>query len=159
MAFNQLWPYTYFTVCTPLGFARLFTVLSQLLVGPLRDLDEEVMSKQFEIDGARDQLKRRAECGEMVDSVSRAKIMTMNMTMSKPKKRINKIFRGTGLGQSFEEEDEEDFMIPKTEELLMKAEQMQSLNPQRQKEAYEEEAVLKLRLSDLQKQLLSLGNL
>jgi hypothetical protein len=48
-------------VCTPLGVAHLFTVLSQLLVGPqfLRNLEEEYRAKFLEIQAMKSRLQQR----------------------------------------------------------------------------------------------------
>merc|ERR1719334_886072 len=50
-------------ICTPLGFARIFTVVGQLVVKPrfLRDLDNEVAIARFE----EDSLKRKKREAEM----------------------------------------------------------------------------------------------
>jgi len=64
---NRTFTISFEIVCTPLGFARLFTVLSQLLVGPqfLRNLDEEVLIIRLEVESLQNKLKTRMECSEI----------------------------------------------------------------------------------------------
>ena len=63
---------------------------------------------------------------------------------------------GVGVGQKLEPGDE-DFLIPAGDEFLRKVDQMKSLFPQQQKEDYEEESVLRCKVADLEKELLTLG--
>jgi hypothetical protein len=61
-------------ICTPVGFARLFTVMGELVVKPkfLRDLDEELYTVQFE----EQSIQRRIRQGNGINSIANGHVGT-----------------------------------------------------------------------------------